>query len=435
MHPSQSASVGDGLGHARPVPSGNLPPSDERAATGGASSKAGMTEAARMPKARAQQRDLHRRPDPRPPQPRPHAAGDRPHWGPNSHAQPHRAERGVPTSSMQPPGRSNRTPATATSNMSDIPKSRAAPPPPPPSHSQKIPTARRPPAPPPPPLRIQHSQQVACSHEPVKVSPQTRKEAQKPRKPTHKAKSFGDSEDRVKNNSSRSNAHARTDLRPLHVAEIAPPRVRVNVRTVNGADARRNRRGGRTVGPGSAFAAVSAALGRRRGALQPSAAIVDTSIADAVATPSGVRARERTAERFEKNSPRSAKNSAHTRDVTPIAQGVSTMLKALTLLHVSRTAGMTGASSGQSRSQGARDADGVSDVDSEAEKENETRTNERKVGRIAWASKKKLEDVMSKLAGQSAKGERFVMKARPQLSDLADANNDVYFQKLMNDDR
>lgn len=314
----------------------------------------------------------------------------------------------------------------------------SAPPPPPPAlSSQKASKTCRPPAPPPPiPPRVkQHVREGGSSGKIVKMRSEGPNQPRKPVTPNHKAKSFGDSDVKTKDNSLRSNAHARTDVRPLHIAEAAPPRVRVNVRTANNADWRRQRREGRTAGPGSAFAAVSAALGRRRGALQPSAAIVDTSIADAVATPSGVRARERVADRRGGNGPRVGKGHAR-RDVAPVTQGVSTMLKALTLLHVSRTAGMAGTPKSKARSQAADETDTDEDVDSDVdkEKENENRGNERKVGRIAWASKKRLEDVMSKLAGQSSKGERFVMKARPQLSDLTDAKNDVYFQKIMNDD-
>lgn len=62
----------------------------------------------------------------------------------------------------------------------------------------------------------------------------------------------------------------------------------------------------------------------------------------------------------------------------------------------------------------------------------ENKVMERPLGRIAWAGKKKLDDVFSRLGGHSAKGERFVMKPRPEMSDLADASNDdAYFQELM----
>lgn len=61
----------------------------------------------------------------------------------------------------------------------------------------------------------------------------------------------------------------------------------------------------------------------------------------------------------------------------------------------------------------------------------ENKAVERPVGRIVWAGRKKLDDVMSRFGGNSAKGERFVMKQRPELSDLAESNNDAYFQELM----
>lgn len=60
----------------------------------------------------------------------------------------------------------------------------------------------------------------------------------------------------------------------------------------------------------------------------------------------------------------------------------------------------------------------------------------RPVGRIAWASRKRLDNVINRFAGGNpAKGERFVIKPRPELSDLAaESSNDAYFQELMKGD-
>lgn len=224
----------------------------------------------------------------------------------------------------------------------------------------------------------------------------------------------------------QSNAEVKIDLRPLHVAEAPPPRVHVHVRTTtNGSEERRIRWGGRVVATGasSAFAAMTAALARRRPADRPS---------DVVVSPTGAMgARERPYEHT-----KSSNNSRGRPEMTSSAAGMSTVLKALTVLHVSRAAG---ARPGEDASKESRTSDDSDSLDTEKENGHSGATDERvqdrRTGRIAWASKKKIGGVVTKLTGQSVKGERFVMKARPQLSDLADANNDVYFQKLMNDER
>lgn len=427
---------GDSDSDKVPVPSETSHTSSStKAPTAEASTRAKTAAMTKLQRAKTQHRIVERRPGAGLPVSRTHAAIARPTLERNANTHQNRVEGGVASSMAQVPPTSGMTYINRSTNTATATKTPHAPPPPPSSSltPQKSSGPSRPPAPHPSSFSPQtRHPRVGGSGNIVKMSSQGLNPTHKPLKPHNKAKSFGDSYVKTKDNSLRSNAHARTDVRPLHVAESAP-RVRVNVRAINGADWRRQRRGGRTAGRGSAFAAVSAALGRCRGALQPSAAIVDTSIVDAVATPSSVRAREGVTDRRERDGPRVGKENPR-RDATPVAQGVSTMLKALTLLHVSRTAGMTGTSTGTTRSQAFEETDTDEDVDSDILKDKENRTIERKVGRIAWASKKRLEDVVSKFSGQSAKGERFVMKARPQLSDLADANNDVYFQKLMNDD-
>lgn len=45
--------------------------------------------------------------------------------------------------------------------------------------------------------------------------------------------------------------------------------------------------------------------------------------------------------------------------------------------------------------------------------------------------RKKWDDVVTRFGGNSAKGERFVLKERPDPSDAGESNNDIYFQKLM----
>lgn len=442
-HTPRSVKEGNNHSHTLPGPSGGTyTASSAKAVAVGASTDSKPAVGTKPQRSKTQHRDMERRPGAGVAVSRAHTATTRPTNASNANGHQDKVNRTVPPAATKEALISKTTHTTGTvlgatgAPPLSVPAPRAPPPPPPAFSSQKASKTSRPPAPPPPiPPRVKHAREGGGSGNIVKMRSEGPNDPRKPVKPNHKAKSFGDSEVKTKDNSLRSNAHARTDVRPLHIAEAAPPRVRVNVRTANVADWGRQRRGGRTAGPGSAFAAVSAALGRRRGALQPSAAIVDTSIADAVATPSGVRARDRVADRRGGNGARVGKGHAR-RDVAPVTQGVSTMLKALTLLHVSRTAGMAGTPKSKSRSQAAdeTDTDEDADFDMDKEKENENRGNERKVGRIAWASKKRLEDVMSKLSGQSSKGERFVMKARPQLSDLADANNDVYFQKIMNDD-
>ena len=57
---------------------------------------------------------------------------------------------------------------------------------------------------------------------------------------------------------------------------------------------------------------------------------------------------------------------------------------------------------------------------------------ENQLHRIKWATKKKFGDVKTKLGGASATGERFVLKQKPDVSDLGEVNDDRYFQDLMN---
>ena len=60
---------------------------------------------------------------------------------------------------------------------------------------------------------------------------------------------------------------------------------------------------------------------------------------------------------------------------------------------------------------------------------------ENNVGRIKWQTKKKLDDVRKLFSNSnSAKGERFVLNSKPELSDLQEASDDRYFQELMKSD-
>lgn len=45
--------------------------------------------------------------------------------------------------------------------------------------------------------------------------------------------------------------------------------------------------------------------------------------------------------------------------------------------------------------------------------------------------RKKWDDVVTRFGGNSANGEKFVMKERPEPSDLGESYNDIYFQKIM----
>lgn len=88
------------------------------------------------------------------------------------------------------------------------------------------------------------------------------------------------------------------------------------------------------------------------------------------------------------------------------------------------------------RSQKGKDKDKIKGTctGSDDDDDSDNDVVERPVGRIAWAGRKKLDDVMSLFGGHSAKGERFVMKQRPELSDLGESNDDAYFQELMKGD-
>lgn len=84
-------------------------------------------------------------------------------------------------------------------------------------------------------------------------------------------------------------------------------------------------------------------------------------------------------------------------------------------------------------------ADKEKDDEEKEEEDVDVNVKPNAIGRIAFAGKKKLDDVLNLFvhgsSSNDAKGERFVIKERPHLSDLAEeAYNDVYFQELMRGD-
>lgn len=50
---------------------------------------------------------------------------------------------------------------------------------------------------------------------------------------------------------------------------------------------------------------------------------------------------------------------------------------------------------------------------------------------VKASMKRKWGEVVTRFGGNSEKGETFVMKERPETSDVAESNNDIYFQKIM----